>query len=219
LIPTASSGPFGIAAGPDGALWFTEQNADKIGRVTTGVMFNEFALPTVPSQPRGIAAGPDGALWFTELNTNKIGQTFSFGPSGPPGPTGQSGPGGAGGPQGTQGPTGPQGATGPRGAAAPVRATVTCKVRLVPTSRRNKTKVPRISCTVRLVNVTGRATVTLRLSHGRALFAAGRRRVAGGGTTVPMRALRRLHPGMYTLTLAISAGGQRSGRTLMVLVT
>jgi len=36
-IPTAGSFPFGITAGPDGALWFTENenNSNKIGRITT----------------------------------------------------------------------------------------------------------------------------------------------------------------------------------------
>jgi streptogramin lyase len=34
-IPTANSGPNGITAGPDGALWFTEAAANKIGRITT----------------------------------------------------------------------------------------------------------------------------------------------------------------------------------------
>src|SRR5947209_15279215 len=34
-IPTASSDPGGITAGPDGNLWFTEQDASKIGRITT----------------------------------------------------------------------------------------------------------------------------------------------------------------------------------------
>jgi hypothetical protein len=31
-VPTAASNPVGIAAGPDGALWFTENNGNKIGR-------------------------------------------------------------------------------------------------------------------------------------------------------------------------------------------
>jgi virginiamycin B lyase len=34
-IPTAGSTPWGITAGPDGALWFAESNANKIGRITT----------------------------------------------------------------------------------------------------------------------------------------------------------------------------------------
>jgi streptogramin lyase len=35
-IPTANSSPFGIAAGPDGKLWFAEFGANQIGRITTG---------------------------------------------------------------------------------------------------------------------------------------------------------------------------------------
>jgi streptogramin lyase len=34
-VPTDSSHPFGIAAGPDGNLWFTEYSGNKIGRITT----------------------------------------------------------------------------------------------------------------------------------------------------------------------------------------
>ena len=33
-VPTAGSGPSGIAAGPDGNLWFTEYNGNQIGRIT-----------------------------------------------------------------------------------------------------------------------------------------------------------------------------------------
>jgi virginiamycin B lyase len=32
--PTAASGPFGIVAGSDGNLWFTEDDGNKIGRIT-----------------------------------------------------------------------------------------------------------------------------------------------------------------------------------------
>jgi streptogramin lyase len=34
-IPTISSFPTGITAGPDGNLWFTESSVGKIGRITT----------------------------------------------------------------------------------------------------------------------------------------------------------------------------------------
>jgi virginiamycin B lyase len=66
--------PLGIAAGPDGALWFTEDYGNKIGRITTAGAITEYAVPTGRSQPWGIAAGSDGALWFTELIGNKIGR-------------------------------------------------------------------------------------------------------------------------------------------------
>jgi len=34
-LPSASSAPYGITAGSDGNLWFTQINANKIGRITT----------------------------------------------------------------------------------------------------------------------------------------------------------------------------------------
>jgi streptogramin lyase len=73
-VPTAGSQPQGIALGPDGALWFTESNGNKIGRITVDGTITEFPIPTASSDPFGIAQGPDGALWFTEINRNKIGR-------------------------------------------------------------------------------------------------------------------------------------------------
>jgi virginiamycin B lyase len=58
-----------------GAVWFTESNANKIGRVTTvGQTFTEYPVPTAGSYSFLITSGPDGALWFTEQNANKIGR-------------------------------------------------------------------------------------------------------------------------------------------------
>ncbi len=64
-VPTAMSWPTGIAVGSDGALWFTEQLSQKIGRITTSGVVTEYPLPSSGGgSPFGIAAGPDGALWF-----------------------------------------------------------------------------------------------------------------------------------------------------------
>src|SRR5262249_23331445 len=41
-VLTAGSDPFGITAGPDGNLWFTEQIGDKIGRITPSGTVTEF---------------------------------------------------------------------------------------------------------------------------------------------------------------------------------
>jgi streptogramin lyase len=73
-IPTASGGPWGIVAGPDGNLWFTENYGNRIGRITPVGTITEFPLPTADSYPLGIAAGPDGNLWFTEGSGNRIGR-------------------------------------------------------------------------------------------------------------------------------------------------
>lgn len=78
-IPTAGSGPVGIAAGYDGNLWFTDQGStsgvhDRIGRITPSGAVTEYPLPTPISGLSGITAGPDGNLWFTEAYANKIGR-------------------------------------------------------------------------------------------------------------------------------------------------
>jgi virginiamycin B lyase len=73
-LPTGNAQPHGITTGSDGALWFTEFAANKIGRMTTAGLASEFIVPTTFSDPDGIAGGPDGALWFTERRGNKIGR-------------------------------------------------------------------------------------------------------------------------------------------------
>lgn len=71
LPPMARLPPLGLTAGPDGALWFTEQLANKIGRLTTAGEFSEFLLPTPNNFLYSITTGPDGAIWFVEGNQNE----------------------------------------------------------------------------------------------------------------------------------------------------
>ena len=78
-IPTGSSNPTGVIAGPDGASWFTESNTGKIGRVTTSGAFTEYSTPTPNSTPLAIVSGPDGALWFIESTANNIGRITTSG--------------------------------------------------------------------------------------------------------------------------------------------
>jgi hypothetical protein len=78
-VPTANSYVCGIAAGPDGALWFTEYGANNIGRITTSGEITEYPVPTVDSHPWWITAGPDAALWFTEAYAYKIGRIATSG--------------------------------------------------------------------------------------------------------------------------------------------
>jgi uncharacterized protein (TIGR03437 family) len=80
-LPTPiNSASQGITAGPDGALWFTEMQSNRIGRITTEGVITEYDIPNLVSDPLGISdpsgiiAGPDGAMWFTEENGNKIGR-------------------------------------------------------------------------------------------------------------------------------------------------
>src|SRR5437870_13544626 len=64
-IPAPGSYPIGIAAGPDGNLWFTEYYGE-IGRVTTSGGFTEFRIPTPNSDPDGSPAVPHRNLGVSE---------------------------------------------------------------------------------------------------------------------------------------------------------
>jgi hypothetical protein len=70
-FPVTSS-PTTIAEGPDGALWFTEPDADLVGRITTGGTVTEFAA--TGDQPWTIAAGADGNLWFSFMGETELGR-------------------------------------------------------------------------------------------------------------------------------------------------
>ncbi len=85
-VPTANAGPFGITAGPDGNVWFTEHGANggqppkPIGQIMPNGHINEFAASTeVPmtsklSTPDSITTGPDGNLWFTDPANDDLGK-------------------------------------------------------------------------------------------------------------------------------------------------
>ena len=64
-IPSAGSKPYIAVEGPDGALWFCESGASKIGRFDPDRgSFTEFALPTEERDADRHRAGADGNLWF-----------------------------------------------------------------------------------------------------------------------------------------------------------
>jgi len=77
-IPTPGSEPISIILGPDGNLWFTEQEASNVARVTPEGVITEFRTPTF-SFPSDITAGPDGNVWFSE---GSVGQVAFITPSG-----------------------------------------------------------------------------------------------------------------------------------------
>lgn len=87
--------PGGIAHLEDGTVWFTEANANRIGRITpsatapfqvTAQTLRHFKIPGgvsvtdpdlggtfITSFPHSITTDPFGRLWFTELATNHVG--------------------------------------------------------------------------------------------------------------------------------------------------
>ena len=81
-VPGAGSQPTGIAAGPDGNLWFTETGSDQIGRITTAGVVTEFTPPTLEqsaSRLGAITAGPEGALWYTDAGLDHVGRITTAG--------------------------------------------------------------------------------------------------------------------------------------------
>ena len=73
-VPTADSEPWGIAAGPDGYLYFIEYKGGRIARINTDGVITELGTPISTSFPQFIALGPDGAMWFTENGANRLGR-------------------------------------------------------------------------------------------------------------------------------------------------
>lgn len=77
-LPSESQ-PWGISAGPDGNIWLTDNQRNKILRMTTaGTITGEYSLPA-GSGPFQITAGHDGNLWFTEPTAKKIGKISTSG--------------------------------------------------------------------------------------------------------------------------------------------
>jgi streptogramin lyase/plastocyanin len=75
-IPTSMGFPWFEALGSDGNVWFTEQNAANIGRITPAGVIKEFHIPSGTAAV-GIAAGSAGLLWFA--NGTKIGRITTAG--------------------------------------------------------------------------------------------------------------------------------------------
>jgi virginiamycin B lyase len=76
VVPTKGAHPHDPAVGVDGALWFTEQMANKLGRLdpATGT-FKEYALVEGKnSGPHGLVADKDGNIWYTANFGGYIGK-------------------------------------------------------------------------------------------------------------------------------------------------
>ena len=75
LVPTPGSHPHDPLATTDGAIWYTGQMANLLGRLDprTGE-FKEFRLKTPASGPHGLVADKDGNIWFTANFKGYIGK-------------------------------------------------------------------------------------------------------------------------------------------------
>ena len=74
-VPTSGSRPHDPLATPDGALWYTGQMANTLGRLdpATGAI-KEYQLTTPSSGPHGLADDKDGHIWFTANFAGYIGE-------------------------------------------------------------------------------------------------------------------------------------------------
>ena len=74
-VPTKGAHPHDPAVGTDGALWFTEQMTNKLGRLdpATGA-FKEYPLKTENSGPHGLVADRAGNIWYTGNFSALIGK-------------------------------------------------------------------------------------------------------------------------------------------------
>ena len=78
MATAATNDPRGITTGPDGALWFADDAANQIGRMSVTGELTQYdgGQPDLNAQtyPFGIAVGPDDNIWFTDAGAGFIGQ-------------------------------------------------------------------------------------------------------------------------------------------------
>lgn len=74
IVPTPGSRPHDPLATPDGAIWYTGQFANTLGRLdpkTGGI--KEYRLP-LKAGPHGLAADKDGNIWYTGNFSSHVGK-------------------------------------------------------------------------------------------------------------------------------------------------
>ncbi len=72
------SSPDAVTAGSDGALWFTSNFGNSIGRITSSGAVTIYKRHGIDGA-EAITPGPDGALWFTNSGSNSIGRITTSG--------------------------------------------------------------------------------------------------------------------------------------------
>jgi virginiamycin B lyase len=65
-VPTSNAGLGRITTAPDGTMWFVEEDANKVGRITPGGQVTEYALGATTTDEASVMdldVAPDGAVW------------------------------------------------------------------------------------------------------------------------------------------------------------
>jgi virginiamycin B lyase len=74
-VQTPNASLRGVTVAPDGDLWFTENAANKIGRMSPdGRLIGEYSIPGDHCGARAIVAIPDGRLFFSAHDADAIGE-------------------------------------------------------------------------------------------------------------------------------------------------
>jgi streptogramin lyase len=71
-FPDESTQPTAITKGPDGNVWFIENNGPMVGKVTPGGAITEYNTGLGNSYSFGITSGSDGRIWFADNGNNSI---------------------------------------------------------------------------------------------------------------------------------------------------
>jgi streptogramin lyase len=66
------AGPYSLAFGSDGAIWFTESYAPYIGRISPSGQITEFG--GLSAGATALTRGPDGNLWFSSYLGDSVGR-------------------------------------------------------------------------------------------------------------------------------------------------
>ena len=82
-VPTSSAGLGRITTAPDGSMWFLEEDANQVGRITATGQLQEFPLPptdsSVEGPAKGMDVGPDGSVWVTTEHGENLTRLSSAG--------------------------------------------------------------------------------------------------------------------------------------------
>jgi streptogramin lyase len=81
VLPAPFFDPIAVTAGQDGAIWFVDDFANRVGRLTTSGALSWIDIPSSASFPADITVGPNGNIWFTENQTNRLGTVAGSGQS------------------------------------------------------------------------------------------------------------------------------------------
>lgn len=74
-VDIPDSGPYGIAPGKDGAMWFTQQKGNHIGRIDpAGVKIVSYSSASRRYGVMSIISDWMGDIWFTEYHAGTIGR-------------------------------------------------------------------------------------------------------------------------------------------------